>query len=443
MKVKVEKGGPCRKTLVVELPAEEVEAEYKKVCDDFARLARVPGFRQGRVPLNLVESRFAREIWEEVKERLVGRTYPEAVKQAGLVPLKILDLKAEAAAQKPMVYRLILDVPPEFKLPKYKHIPITVKPAAVSEADVQNAFQRFLERLATTEPFTGRPLRKGDLAQIDYARKDGEGLKPPAGKKEKNPLTAGSNFWLAVGEDHNFLPGFADALVDMAIGDRKEIGLKLPADFKVRELAGKAVVYSVQIKAARERKMPVLNEEFLKSAGVQSEADLRAKIKAALLAEGNRLEKQRQKDEIVDYLLNRTSIELPESLVQEEARNMYASLARERLMRGSTREQIESQTNELLTAAKKSAGERVKLGYILHKIGEEEKVTVEETEVEKALQNMAQQYRVPPGELKKELEEKGEIDSIRHEIRMGKILDFLQTNAVAGEKGIISKLFKG
>ena len=121
---------------------------------------------------------------------------------------------------------------------------------------------------------------------------------------------------------------------------------------------------------------------------------------------------------------------------------MYATIMRERLMRGSTREQVASQKEELLTTATKTAGEKVKLGYILHKIGEEEKIAVEEAEVEREIQIMAQHYRMAPDELKKELEEKKELDALKHEIRMGKILDFLLANAGTEEQGgIISRLF--
>jgi len=452
IKVKIEKSGPCRKVLAVEVPVQEVDAEYAKVCGDFTRVARLPGFRQGRAPAKLVESRFAGEIREEIRDRLIGRSYTDALKQAQLKPLMILDLQAEVEPKKPMVYRLTLDVPPEFKLPKYKRISITQKPVDVTEADIQRAFEGVLERFATTSPVSDRPARKDDFIQIDYELKNGgEQPKKPDGKK--NGATPGEqNFWMKIGENVDLLPsgrdlppGLSDALVGLAVGEEKEVSLKLPQDFKIKSLAGTVAVYRVRVKSLREHKMPAMNEEFFKAAGVQSEADLREKIKTSLREEGERLEKQRQKNEIVDYLLGRTSIDLPESIVQEETRHMYAGMVRERLMRGGTREQIEAQRGELLSAAAKSAGDKVKLGYILHEIGETEKIEVADSELENEMRNMSRRYRMPYDELKKELEEKKEIDSLRSEIRMGKILDFLLQNAEAGagEKGIISRLFKG
>ena len=442
MKVKVEKGGPCRKTMIVELPAEEVLAERRKVLEEFMRFAQVPGFRQGRAPAPLVESRYAKKIGDETRDRLVGRSYPEAIKQSKLSPVTIIDLQPEDKPGQPFVYRVVLDRPPEFKLPKYKNITISARPVEVTEADLQKAFDRFLERMATTEPVSGRQLRKGDLAQVDYSLKDPPAAPAQAAARQPDPLAAGRNFWMAVGEQDSFLPGFSDALEGMAIGDRKEITVRVPAEVKNPALAGKEVTYAVQLKAIHQRKLPEMNEAFFKSVGVESEADLRARMKTSLLEEAQKAEKERRKNELVNYLLKHSDLDLPESIVQEETRHMYATMIRERLMRGATREQLATSRDELLTAASKTAAEKVKLGYILHRIGEEEKIAVEESELEREIQEIARRYRMAPEELKKELEEKNETDALRHEVRMNKIIEFILAGAGTEEQGgIIAKLF--
>ena len=442
MKVKVEKGGSCRKTMVVELPVEKVEAEYRKVLEEFTRFSQVPGFRKGHVPATLVESHNSKKIWDETKDRLIGSSYPEAIKQAKLHPVMIIDLKAELVPQKPLVYQVVLDVPPEFKLPKYKNIAVVKKPVEVTDDDQQKAFDRFLERMATTKPVTDRPVRKGDLAQIDYTRKDKSLSQDPPSGKQSDPLASGRDFWMAIGANDSFLPGFSDALEGMTVGDQKDITIQMPSDFKIPELAGKQVGYSVQLKAVNQRELPVMNEVFFKSVGVQSEADLRDKMKAALLEEAQRVENERQKNEVIAFLLKHASLDLPESIVKEETRHMYETIMRERLMRGSTREQLATQKQELLTTATKTAAEKVKLGYILHKIGEEEKIVVEEADVERGIQSMAQRYRMTPEALKKELEKKKEMDALKHEIRMGKTLDFILASTGTEEQGgIISRLF--
>ncbi len=438
MKVKVEKSGPCRKILQVDVPVETVAEEYKTAIAAFVKMARVPGFRPGRAPQALVERRYAKEIEEEVRDALVGRTYPEALKQAELDPLAVLNLDVTLKRNEPMTYKVTLDVPPEFKLPKYKGINLKENPIDVSEDNVQKALEAWLDRLSQFEAVEGRAVRKGDLVQIDY-----EGLfdgKPlSALGKHVTGLGQGKDFWV-MADENAFLPGFDTGLLDLTVGAHKEISVVFPADFKVKELIGKTVVYQVQVKAVREKRRPALDAELLKKAGVESEADLRGKLKESLQEEAKNSEKMRLKEEIVRHLLAKTTLDLPETLVQEEARNLFASMVRQNLTRGVSREQVEEKKADLLTAATNTATEKVKIGYVLLRIAEEEKIAAEDAEVDRFIETMAERYRMPGAALRKELEEKKELDSIRHQVRMDKTLDFLLANAKMNEEGFFSRL---
>jgi len=199
-------------------------------------------------------------------------------------------------------------------------------------------------------------------------------------------------------------------------------------------------VYQVQVKAIREKRRPTLDAELLKKAGVESEAALREKLKESLQDEAKRSEKERLKEEIIRHLLAKTALDLPETLVQEEARNLFASLVRQNLSRGVSREQVEAKRADLLTAATGTATEKVKTGYILHRIAEEEKIAAEDAEVDQFVETLAARYRMPGAVLRKELEEKKELDSIRHQVRMDKTLEFLLANAKLNEEGFFSRL---
>ena len=241
-------------------------------------------------------------------------------------------------------------------------------------------------------------------------------------------------------DENAFLPGFDTGLLDLAVGAQKEIAVTFPADFKVQELTGKTAVYQVQVKAIREKRRPALDAELLKKAGVESEAELRGKLKESLQDEAKRSEKMRLKEEIIRHLLAKTELDLPETLVQEEARNLFASMVRQNLARGVSREQVAEKKADLLTAAASTAAEKVKVGYILHRIAEEEKIAVEDAEVDRSVEILAERYHMPSAELRKELEEKKELDSIRHQVRIDKTLDFLLANARMNEEGFFSRL---
>lgn len=438
MKVKVEKAGPCRKILHVDVPADTVASEYKTVIGEFLKAARVPGYRPGHAPQALIERRYAKEIDEEVRDAIVAHTYAEALKQVSLDPLAVLDLDVNLKRGEPMTYKVTLDVAPEFKLPKYKGISLKENPIDVTDAAVQQAMDGWLDRLATFEAVEGRAVCKGDMAQVDYeGRIDGKPLAELG--KAVTGLGQGKDFWV-MADENAFLPGFDTGLLGLAVGDRKEITVAFPADFKVKELTGKTAIYSVQVKAVRVKRRPTVDAELLKKAGVESEAVLREKIKESLQDEAKHREKERLKEEIVKHLLAKTSLELPETLVQEETRHLFASMVRQNLMRGIPREQLEEKRADLLTAATKTAGEKVKVGYILHRIAEDEKIVVEDAEIDRAVEAMAERYRMPAAELRKELEEKKEMDSIRHQVRMEKTIDFVLSNASMNEEGFFKRL---
>lgn len=439
MKVKVEKAGPCRKMLGVEIPADAVSAEFAKVIDTWTGAARIPGFRKGKAPRSLVEGHFAREIEAEVKERLIAGSYREALKQEALDPVSILDLAVTLAKGKTMTYKVTLDVPPEFKLPRYKGLSLKGNPLAVTDDMVQKRLDQLLDQLAKYEPAEERPVQKSDLAQIDY---EGTCDGKPVGDLDKQAagLGQGKDFWV-MADENAFLPGFETGLLGMSVGDSREISVTFPPDFKVKILAGRQALYRVALKAIREKKRPAVDAALLKEFQVETEVALRTKLREALLAEARFREKEQLKDEVCRLLLGKTALDLPESIVQEETRHMFASIVRDNLMRGVSREQVAGQRDQLLSVATKSAEDKVKLGYILHRIAEEEKIAVEDAEEHDAIQRMATRYRVTPDELRKTLEEKKELESVRHEIRMNKTLDMILANAKVGEeKGFFKRL---
>ncbi len=438
MKVTVEKSGPCRNTLRVELPADQGEAEYERVAAAFVKASRLPGFRQGRAPRPLVERRYAREIEAETKDRLVAQTYPAALRQAGIHPVAVLDLQVVfrrgAAAQ----YTVVLDVPPEFKLPKYKGIPVKGRPIEVNDEAVNQALAEWLDRIARYEPAAPRPVAANDLVRVDYeGRMDGKPL-ASLGASVAGVAQA-SNFWAVVGTT-TFLPGFDEGLVGLSVGEHREISVTFPAGYRVQALAGRTAQYRVHVKEIREKHLPALDADLFKQAGVESEAALRARIRADLEADMRRRETERLKEDIAQYLLAKTSLDLPESLVQEETRAMYVSLVRDTLMRGASREQLQESRKSLVEAAARSAGEKVKLGYILHRIAEEEHIDVEPAELDQAVETLSARTRMDAGALRRELEEKKELDALRHQVRMRKTLDALLAQSKPAEEGFFSRL---
>jgi trigger factor len=431
MNVKVEPGGPCRRILHIEVPKDRVAAEYARVAGMYAREAHIRGFRPGRVPLDIVERHYAKQIVQDTRDRLVPTCYREALRQQKLTPVAVVNVRDEALAKdRDFVFDVVLDVPPDFTLPEYRTITLQSRAVEVTESNVDTALERLRENLARFQDVTDRPAREGDLVRIDF---QGTIEGQPVGRisAEAAPLGEGQDFWMAAGKsEEDFVPGLAEGIVGAPIGERREIRVVFPEGHRVPGLAGRTAVYAVTLKGMREKILPPVDAEFLAALRAESEAALRDRLRAGLKEAAAAAETRRLKGEIVRHLLERTRIEdLPQSLVQSETRRAVQDIVYENMMRGATREQIHERKDDIVGAATQSSGERVKVTYILRRIADEVGVAVDDGELNRRIEAMAAPHRMPPERMRAELEKRDALDDVREDLRLEKTLDYLVANA--------------
>lgn len=428
MNMKIEDAGPCRKTLRIEVPAERVQGEYKTILDAYVKSARIPGFRQGRAPQHLVQKRFTKEIEQDVKDSLIPEAYRAAIEEGKLNPVAILGVHdVSFSPDKAMTFGITLDVPPEFALPDYRGLEVQGKKTEVSDADVDGTIKRILEDHAHWSDVLDRGVQTGDLVQIDY--EGGCGGKPVEQVAPKAVgLGKGKDFWM-LADENAFLPGFDTGLAGAKPGEKRQVQVDFKADFAEPALAGKACTYFVDVKAIRKKDLPALDADMLKKLGVESEDKLRLRIREDLQKFGEDMEKRRQKGEIIRLLLEKTKLDVPESVVQQETRETIYDMVRQHSVRGASRDQIEEKKDEIFEVASRSAGEKVKIRYILHKIAEEEKIEISEDDLKARMEAMAAQYNARPEDVRSELERREALDDIREDIRINKALDVVLANA--------------
>lgn len=428
MKVSVKNAGPCRQILKIEVPAEQVAAERAELLTFYAKAASLPGFRRGHAPKALVEKKFAKEMAADLKERAVPKFYHEAIEKEGVKVVAVVDVsEPELTDGKPLRFDVTVDVPPEFKLPKYHGISIKAEKTDVSEQKVNETVESIRRQHATFDDITGRPAREKDLVQISY-----ESTMDGAPLEEKVPqargLGKGSGYWISC-DDESFLPGMGRALIGASIGDKKTVKVEFPEKFIVKELAGLKAQFHVEVTGLRESKLPDFTDDFLKQLRVESEAELRKNIRTYLEEAAQAREKGRRQDEICDYLLKKTRLDVPETAVQQHTRNVMMELARQRMMNGMSREQIEAQRDDLLKEAKEKAEEQVKLHYIMEAVADAENIRVDDQETADEVTRMAVGQHRDAAEFRKELEKEGRIEEVRGHLRSGKTIAFLLENA--------------
>ncbi len=430
MNVRIETTGPCRREVHIEVPVDQVKSTFDQVILAYSQQARIPGFRPGKAPRELVKRRFQKEIATEVKERLIPGAYHEAAQKEKLETLQVLDVKdKELAEDQVFAFTVTLEVAPSFDLPTYKGLAIAGQSNPVADQDVDNVIDNIREQNARYEEVTGRALAKGDLAQIDYAGQvEGQSVESMA--PNAKGMGEGKDFWLMADEQNEFLPGFAQGLIGAQVGETRDVKVDFPADFAEPALAGKKAVYAVSVKGMREKKMPEIDDEFIKAVGAESLAAMKDRIRHDLQNMREENEKNRQQNEVARLLLQNTTMDVPESILQEETRKQVYDLVRQSQTRGASEADIATRKEELFDAAARSASDKVKLRFILRRIVREEKIECTDEEVSARMAMLARSWRMPLEQLKADLKKRDGMGQLREDVLLSKALAWLRDQAV-------------
>jgi len=427
MAIMVEDVGPCRKRLRVEVAAEQVAGTRQEVLKEMRKAARIPGFRPGFAPEAMVASRYAKEIEEELRRRVIPEQYRAALREQQLkvVGYPQIDEVRHQAGQ-PFVFVAQVDTAPEFQLGEYKAIPVKKRAVVVKEEEVTAMLETLRAEQAEFVTVEGRALAMGDFAVIHY---NGvvEG-KPIAELASAKTLGENKDFWIHC-EAGAFLNGFCEQLVGARPGEKRQVLIDFPADMAPPALAGKRATYFVDVQAIKEKKLPELNDEFARKIGAESLAQLQDDLRKGMVAEREAEVAGELRQQVMTHLLGRISFDLPESLVAQETRSIVYDVVRENTMRGASKEQLEEKKDEIYGFAQKSARDRLRSSFILDAIAEKENITVTAEEMERRIAVMAQRYRTTPAKLKAQLAEKDALGEVEEQVRVSKTLDFLVANA--------------
>ena len=430
MNVEVENLPNCMASLRIELPPERVTQEWNEVVKGFRKFAKIPGFRPGKAPRSVVEAKFRKQIQDELTRKLISQTTRQAIREKGLNVLSISEVDdVEFTTERRMRFTATVITTPEFELPEYKGIAIKVPPTEVNETELEGALQNLRERNATFTDIDSRPLEKGDFAVIDYETiLDGQPLSDAVPNAPKM-LGAGKDFWIKV-EENALLKGFSEALVGSNIGQTLEFDLTVPEGYPVSELIGKTLHFQVTLKAIKQMQLPEVDDAFANQVVQGFDlGKLKETLRTRLGEEKLRRVETIKRNQIVDQLLSRVECELPPAYVKDEARRIMSEIVQQNQMRGVSEEILRENQKDIINAASRNAKDRVKANFILTRIAQAEGIEVNADELKERVQELAAQYRMTFEKMRTELEEKGAIPQVREEILIGKVLDFLTSNA--------------
>ncbi|MFC3748179.1 trigger factor [Paenibacillus sp. GCM10012306] len=416
--------------LEVEVGADRVAAALDKAFNKVVKKANVPGFRKGKVPRPIFESRFGVEsLYQDAIDILLPEAYGEAVEQTDIFPVDRPEVDIEQFAKgQSFIFKAKITVKPEVVLGQYKGLEVPAQKAEVTEDELNAELTRLQERHAELVVVEDETAVLGDIAVIDF---DGsvDGVQFEGGQAERHSLELGSN---------SFIPGFEEQVVGMGTGDFKDVEVTFPEAYHAENLAGKAAVFKVKLHEIKRKQLPALDDEFAKDVSEFDTLDeYKADLKKQLESRKADELKGARENAVVDKAAENAEVEIPEAMINSEVQNMvrdFDNRLRQQGMNmdmflsfsGQTREDLENQM-------KGDAEKRVRNNLVLEVIAKQENIEVSEEDVNQELANMAESFKRTPEEIRSILAANGSLSSLSDELSLRKTIDLLVESSVEVE----------
>lgn len=412
MKVELTDVSETKKTLTVEVPPDVVDTEISRITQGYARAARIPGFRPGKAPVQVVRKRFREQILHDVAHDLVPRVVGDALRDKNVQPVdtpKVRDLQLEEG--QPLTFSAAVEVAPHVDPGDLTQLSVTRPEMPVSEEDVDQALSRLRDRLARMEPVEDRVAESGDTAVMNLSRRRLTG--PQGAEIEAEAAESHQGVSAEIGAAAN-PPGFDEGLLGVTTGTQKTFEVTFPSDYEVEEMAGARVEYNVEVTALRRRVLPSLDDEFAKDLGeFQTLADLRGRIRQDLEQDADRERTRRMRQQLLEQLAARMTGEVPEGMVSREVDRRVEEFARRLMDQGVDPRQAAINWEEFRTQQQDPAVATVKSVLVLDAIATQEALEVSEEELDADITGYATRAGRSLGEVKAQLAQQDQLESIR------------------------------
>lgn len=434
MIINLEKLPDCKALLRIEFPSEDTRAERNQIIKLFSKQAKIPGFRPGKTPANVIEKRFKSEIENEFEDRIVRKAIQKNNEENKIDIINIKEIRDQSHNSDGTYTATIeLIVAPDFELTDYKGIEVTVPKTDVTDEQLEESLSQIRERFAHYEDVKDRGIQMGDFVVINYkgsvdGKAVGEVL-PLA------PATLAQNtgFWLKM-DENSFLPGFCTPLIGLKENDTKSVNLTIPDDYEAEELRGQSLDYEVEIVEIKEQRLPELDDEFAEKIEPGKTLD---QLKETLREQMQEQRKGYRQEMITNQILSKINseleFELPQEIVMRETQSRVNDIFNSNTERGVSEEELVEHQEQIIESAGEQANNSVKTSFILEQIAEKEKIEVGQEEVLNRVNEIAARQKTSVKNLTKQLQKKNGFGRIINGLKIQKTLEFLRDSAVIKE----------
>ncbi len=422
MKVSLKDSAPCEKLLTVDVPADLIREEYDVFFQKVAKEARIPGFRPGKAPLDVVKTHFRSEAREKVLERLISRSFREAVGEKKLEILGRPTIREVEFTDEKLSYEALLEVAPAIKLGKYKGLSAEKPAVTVKPEDLDSALERLRNSLAKFTAVEDRAAAMGDFLIADYhCQVDGKEVEKRA------------DDWFELKEDE-FLKGFSSQLVGVRPGEEKEVRIHFPEKFARKEWAGKEGIFQVKVKELKTKKLLPMDDELAKETGeFETLADLKAHFERQIEAEKSRQAEIEFENHLFDALIKENSFQVPKGVVERRQAHLAENAIESLYRSGLGQEAIKKEAQSIFEKLKPEAEKQVRLSFILEEISKKEKLELTEADFEAKYKETAARHRQSEEPVRKYYAEHADArESLGMQILNEKVIQLVKENAKSG-----------
>lgn len=425
MSLQVEKLEKNMAKLTIEASAEDLEKAIEQAYQKQKKQISIPGFRKGKVPRQMVEKMYGKEVfYEDAANALIPDAYDKALEECeeDIVSTPKIEV-TQIEAGKPFIFTATVALKPEVKLGKYKGVKVDKIDTEVTEEEINAEIDRERENNARNITIEDRPVKDGDITTLDF---EGfvDGVAFEGGKGENYPLTIGSGA---------FIPGFEEQLVGAEIGKEVEVKVTFPEDYQAENLKGKDAVFKCTVKEIKEKQLPDADDEFASEVSeFDTLAEYKEDIKKNLAEKKEKDAKNAKEDAAIKAAVEASEMEIPEAMLETQQKQMVDEFAQRITMQGLSMEQYYQFTGtsyqQMVEQVKPQAEERIKSRLVLEAIAKAENIEVTEEDYEKELETMADVYQMEISKVKDLMGER-EKKNIMQDLAVRKAAEFVAENA--------------
>lgn len=427
MKTSLEDISSVKKKILIEIEPEEVDRQFNEAYRELGKRVKIPGFRPGKVPRSILEGRFRKQVVEDVTKELISDTLPKALEEVNTFPLGTPVLEKETLKQGGnFKYSAVMEVRPEFELKNYLGVEVDKEKFLVTEEDVNNQLEQIRKshgKLTSVEK--DRSIQRDDYVILDYEGYEGdqplEGIKSP-------------NFLVKVGAN-DFHPDFEESLIGLKKGDESEIEVDFEDTYYHSKLAGRNVKFKVEIRDIKEMVLPELNDEFSQTVGTEFEnlEDLKRHVRETVTEQEKKRIDRDLNNRLIEKISEGLDFELPQVLVDSEIDQAVENLRQNLERSGSSFEKTGLSEEKLNENFRPPSEKRVKEMLVLAQVAKQDKIEVDEEDLEEGFKEIASSIGQDIETIKKYYEARNLVSSLKQKLLERKTLNYLIEHAIISE----------